>query len=194
MIAGPSEILVVADENANPEYVAADLLSQAEHDPMASAILLTTSEDLLNSVNQQLSKQSAILPKKEIVEQSLKNYGKTIVCDSLEECISISNEIAPEHLELMISNPMEYLQEVKNAGSVFLGYYTCESIGDYFGGTNHVLPTSGTARFSSALSVDSFIKNHLIYIIQNKLLKLTQNILRLLRVKSIYRHTQMPRK
>lgn len=194
MIAGPSEILVVADENANPEYVAADLLSQAEHDPMASAILLTTSEDLLNSVNQQLSKQSAILPKKEIVEQSLKNYGKAIVCDSLEECISISNEIAPEHLELMISNPMEYLQEVKNAGSVFLGYYTCESIGDYFGGTNHVLPTSGTARFSSALSVDSFIKNHLIYIIQNKLLKLTQNILRLLRVKSIYRHTQMPRK
>ena len=158
MIAGPSEILVVADENANPEYVAADLLSQAEHDPMASAILLTTSEDLLNSVNQQLSKQSAILPKKEIVEQSLKNYGKAIVCDSLEDCISISNEIAPEHLELMISNPMEYLQEVKNAGSVFLGYYTCESIGDYFGGTNHVLPTSGTARFSSALSVDSFIK------------------------------------
>ena len=143
MIAGPSEILVVADVNANPEYVAADLLSQAEHDPMASAILLTT---------------SAILPKKEIVEQSLKNYGKAIVCDSLEECISISNEIAPEHLELMISNPMEYLQEVKNAGSVFLGYYTCESIGDYFGGTNHVLPTSGTARFSSALSVDSFIK------------------------------------
>ena len=133
--------------------MAADLLSQAEHDPMASAILLTTSEDLLNSVNQQLSKQSAILPKKEIVEQSLKNYGKAIVCDSLEECISISNEIAPEHLELMISNPMEYLQEVKNAG-----YYTCESIGDYFGGTNHVLPTSGTARFSSALSVDSFIK------------------------------------
>ena len=92
------------------------------------------------------------------MEQSLKNYGKAIVCDSVEECISISNEIAPEHLELMVSNPMEYLQEVKNAGSVFLGYYTCESIGDYFGGTNHVLPTSGTARFSSALSVDSFIK------------------------------------
>ena len=158
MIAGPSEILVVADENANPEYVAADLLSQAEHDPMASAILLTTSEKLLSEVNEQLLKQSAVLPKKEIVEQSLKNYGKAIVCDSIEECISISNEIAPEHLELMISTPMEYLNEVKNAGSVFLGYYTCESIGDYFGGTNHVLPTSGTARFSSALSVDSFIK------------------------------------
>ena len=158
MSAGPSEILVVADEKANAEYVAADLLSQAEHDPMASAILLTTNEELLDLVNQELLKQSAVLPKKEIVEQSLKNYGKAIVCDSIEECISISNEIAPEHLELMIQNPMEHLQEVKNAGSVFLGYYTCESIGDYFGGTNHVLPTSGTARFSSALSVDSFIK------------------------------------
>ena len=158
MIAGPSEILVVADEKANAEYVAADLLSQAEHDPMASAILLTTNEELLDLVNQELLKQSAVLPKKEIVEQSLKNYGKAIVCDSIEECISISNEIAPEHLELMIQNPMEHLQEVKNAGSVFLGYYTCESIGDYFGGTSHVLPTSGTARFSSALSVDSFIK------------------------------------
>ena len=157
-IVGPSEILVVADEKANAEYVAADLLSQAEHDPMASAILLTTNEELLDLVNQELLKQSAVLPKKEIVEQSLKNYGKAIVCDSIEECISISNEIAPEHLELMIQNPMEHLQEVKNAGSVFLGYYTCESIGDYFGGTNHVLPTSGTARFSSALSVDSFIK------------------------------------
>lgn len=155
MIAGPSEILVVADEKANAEYVAADLLSQAEHDPMASAILLTTNEELLDLVNQELLKQSAVLPKKDIVEQSLKNYGKAIVCDSIEECISISNEIAPEHLELMIQNPMEHLQEVKNAGSVFLGYYTCESIGDYFGGTNHVLPTSGTARFSSALSVDS---------------------------------------
>lgn len=158
MIAGPSEILVVADENANPVYVAADLLSQAEHDPMASAILLTTSQKLLQSVNQELKRQSEILPKKEIVEQSIKNYGKAIICDSIHECIRFSNEIAPEHLELMISNPMEYLQEVKNAGSVFLGYYTCESIGDYFGGTNHVLPTSSTARFSSALSVDSFIK------------------------------------
>lgn len=158
MIAGPSEILVVADENANPKYVAADLLSQAEHDPMASAILLTTNEKVLEAVNEELKKQSVVLPKKEIVEQSLKNYGKAIVCQTIEECLSISNEIAPEHLELMVENPMEYLHDVKNAGSVFLGYYTCESIGDYFGGTNHVLPTSGTARFSSALSVDSFIK------------------------------------
>ena len=158
MIAGPSEILVISDESGNPKYLAADLLSQAEHDPMASAIFLTTSKELLSKVNDELSKQSAVLPKKEIVEQSLKNFGKSIVCDSIEECIDIANQIAPEHLELMIEDPMSYLGQVVNAGSVFMGMYTCESIGDYFGGTNHVLPTSGTARFSSALGVDSFIK------------------------------------
>lgn len=158
MIAGPSEILVVADDEANPSYVAADLLSQAEHDPMASAILLSTSQNLIDQVNQELKKQSAVLPKREIVEKSLEQYGKSILCDSIEECISYANEIAPEHLELMVKDPMNVLGLVKNAGSVFMGYYTCESIGDYFGGTNHVLPTSGTARFSSALSVDSFIK------------------------------------
>ncbi|WP_416326398.1 histidinol dehydrogenase [[Eubacterium] hominis] len=158
MIAGPSEILVVADEKANPEYVAADLLSQAEHDPMASSVLLTTSKELLQKVNLELRKQTDRLPKKAIIEESLKNYGKAIVCTSLEECIEIANSIAPEHLELMVEDPMAYLGSVKHAGSVFMGYYTCESIGDYYGGTNHVLPTSGTARFSSALSVDSFIK------------------------------------
>lgn len=158
MIAGPSEILVVADQQADPVYLAADLLSQAEHDPMASAILLTTSRQVLEKTNQELAKQSAVLPKRAIVEESLKNYGKSIVCDSIEECIEIANAIAPEHLELMVADPMKYLGQVVNAGSVFMGYYTCESIGDYFGGTNHVLPTSGTARFSSALGVDSFIK------------------------------------
>ena len=158
MIAGPSEILVVADENANPAYVASDLLSQAEHDPMASAILLTTSVSLLDAVNEELRKQTDVLPKKAIVEESMKHYGKAIVCDSIEECVNIANQIAPEHLELMVEDPMAYLGLVRHAGSVFMGYYTCESIGDYFGGTNHVLPTSGTARFSSALSVDSFIK------------------------------------
>lgn len=158
MIAGPSEILVIADEKADPKFVAADLLSQAEHDPMACSILITTSPKLVDQVNQELEKQSAVLPKREIVEQSLANHGHSIVCDGLEECISLSNLIAPEHLELMVESPMEYLGQVKHAGSVFLGYYTCESVGDYFGGTNHVLPTSGTARFSSALGVDSFIK------------------------------------
>lgn len=158
MIAGPSEILVVADEYANPTYVAADLLSQAEHDPLASAILITTSEKLLEAVNVELKKQSDVLPKKEIVQQSLKDYGTSMICNSIEECIEISNQIAPEHLELMVENPMSYLGFVKHAGSVFLGAYSCESVGDYYGGTNHVLPTSGTARFSSALGVDSFIK------------------------------------
>lgn len=158
MIAGPSEILVIADEGAKAKYVAADLLSQAEHDPMASPILLTTSRKLLNEVNEELKKQSAVLPKREIVEQSLKNYGKSIVCDSVAECIDFANAIAPEHLELCVKDAMGWLNRVVNAGSVFLGYYTCESIGDYYGGTNHVLPTSGTARFSSALGVDAFIK------------------------------------
>ena len=158
MIAGPSEILVIADEGADPRFVAADLLSQAEHDPMASAVLLTTSEELLANVNEQLRIQTDVLPKKAIVEASLRDYGTSIICGSIEECIEFSNAIAPEHLELMVKEPMPYLNLVKNAGSVFLGYYTCESIGDYFGGTNHVLPTSGTARFSSALGVDAFIK------------------------------------
>ena len=158
MIAGPSEILAIADEKADPAYLAADLLSQAEHDPMASAILLTPSRPLLNAVNAELEKQSAVLPKRQIVEASLKNYGKAIVCQDIHACIAYANAIAPEHLELMVEDPMPYLNEVVNAGSVFLGYYTCESIGDYFGGTNHVLPTGGTARFSSALGVDAFIK------------------------------------
>ena len=158
MIAGPSEILVIADEQANPAHVAADLLSQAEHDPMASAILISTDESLIEAVNEELKKQSAVLPKRAIVEESLKNYGTSILADTLEEAIEIGNEVAPEHLELQIQNARDYLPQVKNAGSVFLGYTTCESIGDYFGGTNHVLPTSGTARFSSALSVDAYIK------------------------------------
>ncbi len=158
MIAGPSEILVIADEGADPVFAAADLLSQAEHDPMASAILLSTSSDLIGQINEELKRQSAVLPKREITEASLRDYGKSILCDSVAECIEFANAIAPEHLELMVSEPMKYLNQVRNAGSVFLGYYTCESIGDYYGGTNHVLPTSGTARFSSALGVDAFIK------------------------------------
>ena len=158
MIAGPSEILVIADKDANPAYVAADLLSQAEHDPMASAILVSDNKELIEKVNVELAKQVELLPKVEIAKASLQAYGTSILCDDLSQCVEISNQIAPEHLELMIQEPMAYLDQVKHAGSVFLGYYTCESIGDYFGGTNHVLPTSGTARFSSALGVDSFIK------------------------------------
>ncbi len=158
MIAGPSEILVVADENADPKYVAADLMSQAEHDKLASAILVTTSKKLYEDTVVELEKQVQTLERKEIIEESLNNYGKVIICESIDECIEISNKVAPEHLELMVENSMEYLGKVRHAGSVFLGYNTPEPIGDYFGGTNHVLPTNGTARFFSALSVDSFIK------------------------------------
>ena len=158
MIAGPSEILVIADEGANPSYIAADLLSQAEHDPMASAIFLTVDRSLLDAVNIELDKQLAKLPKQEIASASIRDYGTAIVCDTVEECIDFANAIAPEHLELMVREPMAKLNRVRNAGSVFLGYYTCESVGDYFGGTNHVLPTGGTARFSSALGVDAFLK------------------------------------
>ena len=158
MIAGPSEILVIADEGANPTYIAADLISQAEHDPMASSILLTTSKKVVQEVKQQLVIQCEALPKADIIKQSFENYGTYMLCDNIESCIAISNNIAPEHLELMVDNAKTYLSLVQNAGSVFLGYYTCESIGDYFGGTNHVLPTNGTARFYSPLSTTSFLK------------------------------------
>ena len=158
MIAGPSEILVIADKGADPEYVAADMISQAEHDPMASSILITDDETLVEKVEEALQRQSGALPRQEIISQSLSNYGTVMVCDTIEECIEKANAIAPEHLELMVQDARSWLPLVRNAGSVFLGYYTCESIGDYFGGCNHVLPTNGTARFASALSCDSFIK------------------------------------
>lgn len=189
MIAGPSEILVIADRNASPVFAAADLLSQAEHDPMASAILLTDDPDLIESVNEELVKQSALLPKKAIVEESLKNYGKSILCDSLEEAVQISNAIAPEHLELLVEDPQSLLDQVKNAGSVFLGYNTCESVGDYFGGTNHVLPTSGTARFSSALGVDAFIKkSSFLYYPREVLLKEGERIMKLAEEEELAAH------
>ena len=158
MIAGPSEILVIADEKSNPVHVAADLMSQAEHDKLASAILVTTSRELCEKVEGELDKQAKTLEREEIIRASLRDFGKAIICESIEECIDVSNSIAPEHLEIMVDDPMQYLGLVRNAGSVFLGRYCPEPVGDYFGGTNHVLPTSGTARFFSALSVDSFIK------------------------------------
>ena len=158
MIAGPSEILVIADKSANAKYIAADLMSQAEHDKLASSILLTTSMDLYKEVEREIERQVEFLERKEIIKESLKNYGIGIVCESIKECIEISNILAPEHLEIMTDNPMELLGEVKNAGSIFLGHYSPEPIGDYFAGTNHVLPTNGTAKFFSPLSVDSFVK------------------------------------
>lgn len=158
MIAGPSEILVIADEKSNAKYIAADLMSQSEHDKLASSILLTTSYELCESVKKEIELQVEGLERKEIILEALKNYGKLVVCRDIEECIDISNEVAPEHLELMVVDPLEFLDKVKNAGSVFLGENTPEPVGDYIGGTNHVLPTNGTARFFSPLGVDSFTK------------------------------------
>lgn len=158
MIAGPSEILVLADETANPKYLAADLMSQAEHDVMASAILLTTSEEIAKKTVEELERQVKTLSRREIIERSLRDFGAVIVCRTMDEAVDFANELAPEHLEAMISNPMEYIGRLDNAGSVFLGQYSPEPLGDYFAGPNHVLPTSGTARFFSPLSVDSFIK------------------------------------
>ena len=158
MVAGPSEVLVIADEAADPKYVAADLLSQAEHDKLASAVLLTDSMALAQAVDAEIVRQTGYLSRSEIMETSLRDFGCAIVCDSLDQCVELANEIAPEHLEIVTKVPRELLPQVKNAGAVFLGAYTPEPLGDYLAGPDHVLPTSGTARFFSPLSVDSFLK------------------------------------
>lgn len=158
MIAGPSEVLIIADEAANEKFIAADLMAQAEHDEMASSILITTSMNLAKKVNNEVKVKVEDLDRKEIVKKSLQSYGKIIVCNNIDECIDISNKISPEHLEILLKNPIEYLEKIKNAGSIFLGEYTPEPMGDYFAGTNHVLPTCRSARFSSPLSLDTFTK------------------------------------
>ena len=157
-IAGPSEILVLADETANPRFAAADLLSQAEHDELASAILITDSEALAEQVSREVDRFTAALSRKEIIEKSLENYGYILVAENMEEAIEAANEIASEHLEILTANPFETMMKVKNAGAIFLGEYASEPLGDYFAGPNHVLPTNGTAKFFSPLSVDDFIK------------------------------------
>lgn len=158
MIAGPSDVLIVADHSANPRWIAADLLAQAEHDTLAQAILVTTEETLIEKVQSELEQQLAVLPRKEIAGAAIENTGKIILVKDLEEAISIANQIAPEHLELSVSEPFALLGRVENAGSVFLGHHTPVVLGDYFAGPNHTLPTEGTARFYSPLSVDDFIK------------------------------------
>ncbi len=158
MIAGPSEILIVADKKSNPKHLAADLLSQAEHDKMASAVLVTDDMGLAQAVSDELERQIPLLSRKEIARKSIDDNGKIIVADDLKLAIEIANEIAPEHLELCVDEPFAYLDEIKHAGSIFLGRHCPEALGDYFAGPNHTLPTSGTARFSSALSVDDFVK------------------------------------
>lgn len=158
MVAGPSEVLVMADDTANPKYVAADLMSQAEHDKLASAILVTTSERIANETLKEFERQTAYLERREIIKSSLDNYGAILICDTPEQAVALANEVAPEHLEVLMENPLEYIGKLDNAGSVFLGTYASEPLGDYYAGPNHVLPTSGTARFFSPLSVYSFVK------------------------------------
>ena len=157
-IAGPSEILVIADETANPRFVAADLLSQAEHDELASAILVTTSQELAEKVSDEVDKFLKQLPRSEIMQKSLDNYGYILVADTMDDVIDIANEIASEHLEIQTKNPFDVMTKIRNAGAIFIGEYSSEPLGDYFAGPNHVLPTNGTARFFSPLSVDDFIK------------------------------------
>lgn len=157
-IAGPSEILVLADETANPHFVAADLLSQAEHDELACAILITTSEEFADKVDEEVKGFVEVLSRKEIIQKSLDNFGYILIAEDMDEAIEAANEIAPEHMEIVTANPFEDMMKVKNAGAIFIGEYSSEPLGDYFAGPNHVLPTNGTAKFFSALSVDDFIK------------------------------------
>ena len=158
MIAGPSEVLIIADKNANPAYVAADFLSQAEHDEKAASVLLTPSEELAQSAAAEIDRQLQLLPRRAIAAQSVQDFGTIVVTESLDEAFDIANDFAPEHLEILTEDPKSHLGKVRNAGAVFLGEYSPEPLGDYFAGPNHVLPTAGTARFSSALSVDAFMK------------------------------------
>lgn len=157
-IAGPSEILVLADETANPRYVAADLLSQAEHDELASAILITTSAELAEKVSREVDGFTEKLSRREIIEKSLDNFGYILIAENMDEAVEAANEIASEHMEIVTGNPFEVMMKVRNAGAIFIGPYSSEPLGDYFAGPNHVLPTNGTAKFFSPLSVDDFVK------------------------------------
>ena len=193
-VAGPSEILVLADESANPVYTAADLLSQAEHDEMASAILVTTSEKLAYEVQMEVEKQTAVLERKDIINKSIENYGAVIVTDTIEEACAISNGIAPEHMEVCTQSPFEVLPLIKNAGAIFLGHYTPEPLGDYMAGPNHVLPTGGTARFFSPLSVDDFIKkSSLISFSKEALLNLSDDIIAFANAEGLTAHANAVR-
>ena len=191
MIAGPSEILIVADGKSNPAWVAADMLSQAEHDRIAAAVLVTDSPALAQNVSLELEKQLATLPRREIARASIDNFGKIIVCDSLADAMDVSNRIAPEHLEICVDQPFDYLNLVKNAGSVFLGRYCPEALGDYFSGPNHTLPTMGTARFSSPLSVDDFVKKtQFSYYTADALNKAAQKVAVFARAESLEAHAR----
>lgn len=189
MIAGPSEILIVADKTADPKFLAADLMSQAEHDRLASSILLTDCESLADEVKKELKTQCEELERKDIIKDSLKNYGAIIICSDMTQAVDFANELAPEHLEVCCENPMEYIGKLDNAGSVFLGNYSPEPLGDYFAGPNHVLPTSGTARFFSPLSVDSFVKkSSFIYYTEDALKEQSEDIVKFAEVEGLTAH------
>ena len=176
-IAGPSEILVLADETANPRYVAADLLSQAEHDELASAILITTSRDLAEKVSQEVDGFVKVLSRKEIIQKSLDNFGYILIAENMDEAIDAANAIASEHMEIVTANPFEVMMKVRNAGAIFIGENSSEPLGDYFAGPNHVLPTNGTAKFFSALSVDDFVKkSSIVYYSREALRKIHKDI------------------
>jgi len=189
MFAGPSEVLVIADEKADPAYVAADFMSQAEHDPIAASVLVTTSKKLVDGVRAEIEKQIKTLSRADIIEKSLLAYGSAVIVDSLDEAAKVSDTIAPEHLELMVENPFELLGKVRNAGSVFLGANSPEPLGDYYAGPNHVLPTNGTARFSSALSTDSFVKkSSYLYYSEEALKKASDDIIRFATAEGLTAH------
>lgn len=194
MIAGPSEILLIADSSADPEFLAADLMSQAEHDPMASAVLITDSASLAERTVEALSRQAEKLSRREIIEKSLDGFGAVIVCDTMDEAVDFANQLAPEHLEVCCENPFEYLGRLDNAGSVFLGHYSPEPLGDYYAGANHVLPTGGTARFFSPLSVDDFVKkSSFIYYPREELLKAADDIILLAETEELTAHANSVR-
>ncbi len=189
MIAGPSEILIVADETANPKFLAADLMSQAEHDKMASAVLLTDSERIAARTVEELERQVQTLSRRDIIGTSLRDFGAVIICDDIAQAVDIANSIAPEHLEMAVREPLEYIGRIDNAGSVFLGQYAPEPLGDYYAGPNHVLPTGGTARFFSPLSVDSFIKkSSFIYYTEDALRKAKDDIVKLAETEGLTAH------
>ncbi|KDR95101.1 histidinol dehydrogenase [Peptoclostridium litorale DSM 5388] len=189
MIAGPSEVLIVADETANPRYVAADLLSQAEHDVLASSILVTTSPEIAKEVAKEVEIQTKTLSRREIIEKSLSDYGAIVVVKSLDDAMKFANEIAPEHLEMAVKDPFSTIGKIKNAGAIFLGEYSPEPLGDYFAGPNHTLPTSGTARFFSPLGVDDFVKkSSLVYYDRKNLEQVKDDIIKIAQKEGLDAH------
>ena len=194
MIAGPSEILIIADSSANPEYLAADLMSQAEHDKMASAILITPDEKLAAQTVEALYRQLESLSRREIIEESLDTYGAVLLTENMDEAVEFANLLAPEHLEVCCDNPFAYLGRLDNAGSLFLGHYSPEPLGDYFAGPNHVLPTGGTARFFSPLSVDDFVKKSgFVYYPKEALLDAADDIILLAETEELTAHANSVR-